>query len=297
MARTTVTRTGSATTASGRASAGAPKPSFGKKLGDAGQAGQAAPSKPAATAATPTSAPTAKGRDQSAARPAPARFIGFAKDAPRFFHELAAEMNRDWFAEHKAEYEALWVAPMTALLAEVRVGLAPTYRGLTLAEPKLFRIHRDVRFAKDKTPYKTHCAGLITLGAGPAMATGAALYLQLGEGEYAGAGFYGFTPDQLVRWRQAIVADRSGRELVAALAIATQAGHTLDAQEVLVRVPRDHDPDHPRADLLRHKGCVLGFPAIPRGLIHKPDLARWLTDHATRAAPVVRWLERNVGHS
>ena len=249
-----------------------------------------APSAPKATRAT-------KVQDASAARPAPVRFAGFAKDAPRFFHELAAEMSRDWFAEHKAEYETLWVAPTTALLAEVRVGLAPTYRGLTLAEPKLFRIHRDVRFAKDKAPYKTHCAGVISIGAGPVMETGAALYLQLGLDEYAGAGCYGFTPEQLARWRKAVVADRSGRELVASLAIAQQAGHTLDAQEVLVRVPRDHDPEHPRADLLRHKGCVLGFPAIPRGLIHKPDLAGWLTQHATRAAPVVRWLERHVAAS
>ena len=111
-------------------------------------------------------------RATTAAAPAP--FAGFAKDAPRFFHELAAEMNRDWFTAHKAEYEALWVTPMTALLAEVRTGLVSAYRGLTLAPPRLFRIHRDVRFAKDKTPYKTHCGGLLSLGDGPVMESGAA---------------------------------------------------------------------------------------------------------------------------
>ena len=246
------------------------------------------PNARAPSSATPAQAAPAK--------PATAaRFTGFNRDAPRFFHELAAEMNRDWFTAHKAEYEALWVTPMTALLAEVRVGLVSAYRGLTLAPPRLFRIHRDVRFAKDKTPYKTRCAGVIAVGDGAVTEAGAALYLHLGVEEYAGAGFYGFTPAQLVRWRKAVVTDRSARELDAALAAARQAGHTLEAQEVLVRVPRGLDPAHPRGDLLRHKGCVVAFPPIPRGLIHQPDLAGWLIEHGQRAAPVVRWTARNVG--
>ncbi len=235
----------------------------------------------------------APARAASASAPAPP-FAGFAKDAPRFFHELAAEMSREWFTAHKAEYERLWVAPMTALLAEVGAGLAASYPGLPLAAPKLFRIHRDVRFGKDKTPYKTHCAGVISIGAGPIMESGAALYLSLGLEEYAGGGFYGFIPEQLARWRKAVVAERTGQELATALATATKDGLTLGAQEVLVRVPRGLDPEHPRAELLRHKGCVLGFPAIPRGLIHKPAFAGWLIEQATRAAPVVRWLARHT---
>jgi len=92
---------------------------------------------------------------------APAQFAGFARNAPGFFHALAVEMSREWFAEHKAEYEALWVQPFTALLGEVAKRLAPAYKGVALTEPKLFRIHRDVRFGKDKTPYKTHVGGLV----------------------------------------------------------------------------------------------------------------------------------------
>ncbi len=225
----------------------------------------------------------------------PSTFAGFAKDAPRFFHELAAEMNRDWFVAHKPEYEALWVAPMTALLTEVRAALVPAYRGVTLAAPKLFRIHRDVRFGKDKTPYKTHCAGVVKIGDDPAvMTTGAALYLHLGVDEYCGAGFYDFTPAHLARWRKAVAADRPGKELVTLIAAAKRAGLHADAHEVMARVPRGVDPDHPRAELLRHKGCVLGFPAIPRGLIHKPAFAAWLVTQATHAAPMLRWITRHV---
>ena len=104
----------------------------------------------------------------------------------------------------------------------------------------------------------------------------------------------GFTPEQLVRWRKKVAADKTGNEIGARLAAARKAGLTLGAQNVLARVPRGFDPEHPRAELLRHKGCVLGFPAIPRGLIHKPAFASWLAEQASRAAPVVRWVQQHV---
>src|SRR6266850_6243211 len=92
-------------------------------------------------------------------------FAGFERSAPQFFHELAAEMNREWFEANKARYLAQWVEPMTALLTEVGAKLANAYAPAKLAPPKLFRIYRDTRFSKDKTPYKTHVAGVLPLSA------------------------------------------------------------------------------------------------------------------------------------
>jgi uncharacterized protein (TIGR02453 family) len=240
----------------------------------------------------------------SSSRTAPARktvtpaapaFAGFAKDAPRFFHELAAEMSRDWFAAHKGEYEALWLAPMKALLADAARAIKPAYRGVSLGEPKVFRIHRDVRFAADKTPYKTHIAGYIPLTDGSKPTEGAAaLYLHLGLDELAGAGHYGFDPAQLVRWRKLVAADKTGRVIARLCEQATAGGQHIDAREVLTRTPRGVDPDHPRVDLLRHKGLIVAFPDIPRGLIHKPGLVEWLAGQAKAAAPVVTWLARNI---
>ena len=92
-----------------------------------------------------------------------ASFGGFDKTAMQFWHELAIEMNREWFTANKARYETLWVQPMTALLGDVTARLAKAYKPLQLGEPKVMRIHRDVRFAKDKTPYKTHIGAVITV--------------------------------------------------------------------------------------------------------------------------------------
>src|SRR5262249_11967793 len=157
-----------------------------------------------------------------------------------------------------------WQQPMEALLAEVAAGLAPAYRGAKLSPPKIFRIHRDVRFAADKSPYKTHIAGVIHVGSpkNPTMGA-AAMYLHLGLEDYCGAGHYIFEGDQLTRWRKLVAADKSGREIAGMVADAKQRGMVIEAHETLQRVPKPYDAEHPRADLLRHKGLIAGFPAIP----------------------------------
>ena len=76
-----------------------------------------------------------------------ARFEGFADREARFFKALAKHQSREWFAVHRDEYEQGWLAPMKALLAEVRERLAPLYSREELAAPKVFRIHRDVCFS------------------------------------------------------------------------------------------------------------------------------------------------------
>jgi uncharacterized protein (TIGR02453 family) len=147
-----------------------------------------------------------------------------------------------------------------------------------------------VRFAKDKTPYKTHIAGVLMTKKGQA-----ALYVSLGgDHELVGSGAYHLEPEQLVRWRKALLDPKQGAALDAIVAAAKARKSELHGHDTLVRVPRGFPPDHPRADLARMKGITIGFPAIPRGLIHKPAFAAWLVDRATQAAPLCTWIAKNV---
>lgn len=215
-------------------------------------------------------------------------FAGFPKDAPGFFHELAIEMNRDWFLDNKERYETAWVAPMTELLAEVSAGITKTYG--KLGATKIMRIHRDVRFSKDKQPYKTH------IGASISTATGnTALYVHLGlDEEFVGCGAYHFEPKQLASWRKRVAADQTGAPIAKLVAKLRKAGYEAIGHDDYVRVPKPYAADHPRADLLRMKGLTGGFPPIPRGLLHKAGLAAWLVQHAKAMAPLVQWLDANV---
>lgn len=224
-------------------------------------------------------------------------FEGFPRSAMGFWHELSVEMNKAWFDENKARYHAEWVAPMTALLTAVSTHLAPTYRGRVLHPPKILRIYRDVRFAKDKTPYKTWIGGAVAVGGegGKPQDGVVAIYAHFGlEDEFVGAGQYVFADAALLRYRKAVADPGTGPAIGKLVAGLTTAGYGLEASETSVRVPKPYAAEHPRAGLLRRKGLTVSFPAIPRGLLHEPRLVDWLVTHCKAAAPVGKWILANV---
>jgi uncharacterized protein (TIGR02453 family) len=231
-------------------------------------------------------------------RAAPAPFRGFPDSRGRFFETLRLHNDRDWFQAHRAEYDQGWAVPMEALLHQVRAGLRGAYGQRRLGEPKVFRIHRDVRFSRDKTPYKTHVAGWIPLQTGRAATPGeapAAIYLQVGaDDRFTGSGCWMLPPEGLKRFRAALLDPRRGAALARVLASLEARGFSGSAAETLQRVPRGVDPAHPRADLLRMKGLVVAPEDIPARLLTRPGLAGWLTEQGRAMAPVVRWLADHV---
>ena len=222
---------------------------------------------------------------------APARFEGFADRDGRFFRALARNQKRDWFERHRREYEEGWLAPMRALLGEVRERIDPFFPQHPLGEPKVFRIHRDVRFSRDKSPYKTHIGGYVALGAGRGPAAPAALYVHLGAREvFVAAGQYMMDPGQLACFREAVLDERRGGGLAAILRRLARAGFAVGSYETLQRVPRGVDPAHPRADLLKRKGLIVTFPDPAPRLLVSRALVDWLVTHTRRVVPLVEWL-------
>ena len=225
-------------------------------------------------------------------RSTPTRFAGFADRDARFFKALAKHQDREWFAAHRDEYEDGWLAPMKALLGEVREKLAPRYAHEDIAVPKVFRIYRDVRFSKDKAPYKTHIGGYLGVegsNAGPSGA--AALYFHVAVGEvFAGAGQYMMDGEQLKRFRTAVDDDTRGAEIEKLLASLRRGGFSVGSYEQTARVPRGFDPEHPRAELLRRKGLFVTFPDADRALLTSPKLVDWLVTNAKKTVPLVEWL-------
>lgn len=223
-------------------------------------------------------------------------FRGFSRQAPAFWHELAAEMNRDWFTANKQRYQDEWVEPMQALLDTVHAGLVATYKPLTLGEPKVMRIYRDVRFSKDKQPYKTHIGAVITVAGKKLGESGnAAMYVHLGiDEEFVGVGTYFFDPERLVRWRKA-VAGKAGAELAALVTRLRKAGYEVGGHDDYKKVPKGFDPEHPRAEYLKMKGLTAGPGELPKGILHQPALATWLVKHGKALAPLVKWLDKHVG--
>jgi uncharacterized protein (TIGR02453 family) len=222
---------------------------------------------------------------------APARFEGFADADGRFFKQLAKNNRRDWFLAHRGEYDDGWLTPMKLLLGEVKGAIDASYAHCDLDEPTVFRIFRDVRFSKDKSPYKTHIGGLVSVKrGGKATEVPAALYVQLGTEPFAAAGHYMMAPPELARFRAAVVDARRGAELGRIVASLAKKGFVVGSHDMLKKVPRGFDPEHPRAELLKRKGLIVSFPSIPKKLVPSRALVPWLAKQSALAAPLVEWI-------
>ena len=222
-------------------------------------------------------------------------FEGIGLKAARLVTELAHRQDKAWYAEHKAEIDLLVYAPLRALFAEAMPLIGRSYPRRELT-PKIFRVHRDVRFSNDKSPFKDHASGVLMVGSvGEIQGTAGALYLQIGPDEGAAAGLWSMDGDQLARYRKAVVHEKHGKKLEALLKPLLASGHSIVSSTQLSRAPKGYDPEHPRAALLRHKGLALDFPPIPGKVRHSKALLGWCVERARGVSPVVRWLLDQVG--
>jgi uncharacterized protein (TIGR02453 family) len=211
-------------------------------------------------------------------------FSGFPDEAFAFYEGLVADNSKAYWTDHRATYDACVKAPMEALLAQ----LEPEFGSATF-----FRPYRDVRFAKDKTPYKEHAAAVVK----DDPAGKSALYVQLGPtGLYVGSGYFHTATDQARRLRAAIAEDRTGKALVTILGRLTGNGWEVYGER-LKRLPKEHDPAHPRADLLHHKSLVAGRHQDPAGWMHTAECADRIAAAWREMLPLGRWLQDNVGAS
>jgi uncharacterized protein (TIGR02453 family) len=211
-------------------------------------------------------------------------FQGFPEDALTFYEGLRADNSKAYWTDHKASYDACVKVPMAALLAELEPEFGPA---------TFFRPYRDVRFAKDKTPYKEHAAAVVKddpVGR-------AALYVQLGaDGLYLGSGYFHTATDQARRLRAAIDADRTGKKLTAILDRLRADGFEVFGER-LKRLPKEYDVGHPRADLLHHKSLVAGRALEPAEWMHTAECADRIAAMWRALLPLGVWLKDNVGAS
>ena len=208
------------------------------------------------------------------------QFTGFPVAALDFYDDLEMDNTKSFWEAHKQVYLDSVKAPMVALTD----ALADEF-----GTAKIFRPYRDVRFASDKTPYKTSQGAYV----GVAEATG--WYVQLGAaGVMVGGGFYHAAGPALARVRGAIDDERRGIELQKMLKSLERKGFAVDGEK-LKTTPRGYDPDHPRIELLRHKSLTVrreyGFEPV----IHTPALLAQIRKDWRAVRPLVEWSQREIG--
>ena len=205
-------------------------------------------------------------------------FTGFPVAALDFYDDLEMDNTKSFWESHKLVYKESVEAPMKALMAE----LEPEF-----GAAKVFRPYRDVRFAKDKTPYKTHQGAFVRV----ADATG--WYVEVSpRGVRTGGGWYHADAPRLAALREAIAHDTYGAELARIVKGLERKGFTVGG-DVLKTTPRGYDKDHPRIELLRMKSVLASRRYGFEPFVHTAELLDRVRDDWRRFRPLVSWL---AGH-
>ncbi len=214
-----------------------------------------------------------------------ADFQGFSKDAIAFLGDLRANNDRAWFNDYKNVYERQIKTPAKAFAT----AMASSLKALT-GKPhghKIFRLHRDVRFSKDKTPYNTHLH--IAFMPEPTKISSPSWFFGLDPDKLTlGTGIFAFDKGGLDGFRKRVLGS-DGTRLTTLMQDLERQGIRLGKPD-LKRIPSGYPKDHPAADLLRYKGFSAWIDHADPMIATDPVMTGICRDAFARLKPVFDWL-------
>jgi uncharacterized protein (TIGR02453 family) len=212
-------------------------------------------------------------------------FQGFSKDAPRFFKELAQNNNSAWFNANRSRYDEGVKRPAHALMEDLLAGIKKVVPGVD--QGKVMRINRDIRFSRDKSPYKTHVA--LLLWDDKMQGPGASyLYFHLGADKLIlGSGVHEFEDGHRSAFRQALVHPKKGAEF--SRIVAKLKAYEL-GDKFYKKTPKGFDPAHKNAEYLLYSGMhVSAELPVPKEAFG-PSLTAFCLKHYKNFAAFHRWM-------
>jgi uncharacterized protein (TIGR02453 family) len=208
-------------------------------------------------------------------------FTGIPAAGVEFYERLGADNTKSFWQANRSTFDDQVRHPMTEL-CEALEGYGPFH---------LFRPHNDLRFSKNKPPYKTH------QGAYGESEGGAGHYLQLSAtGLMCAAGYYAMATDQLVRFRSAVDDAATGPE-IADIVDDLARRYSIGAIDELKTAPRGVAKDHPRIALLRRKGLMVSKDFGAPAWLHTKRVVSKVREVWEASEPMCAWLDRHVGPS
>ncbi|MFC1661435.1 DUF2461 domain-containing protein [Gemmatimonadota bacterium] len=216
----------------------------------------------------------------------------FSKATFRFLKDLASNNDRDWFKANKARYEKVVKDPATRFIvdfAPVLKRISPHFR----ADPRpvggsLFRIYRDTRFSRDKSPFKTHTGIQFRHDSGKdAHAPGFYLHMEPGS-VFVGVGTWRPDSGSLRKIREGLVEDSTGWRRAVGKCFSSRFELSGDS---LVRPPKGFDPEHPLVEDLKRKDFI-GVARLTQGQVIQPDFLNEFGDICRSGVPLVKFLCR-----
>jgi uncharacterized protein (TIGR02453 family) len=220
-------------------------------------------------------------------------FNGFPKKCVKFFKDLGDNNNKSWFKDHKDDYENYVMTPARDFVFEMGKRLEKTAPKI-VADPRvdksIFRIYRDTRFSKDKSPYKTHLGIFLWEGIRPKMDCPGFYFHLEPPNLMLGVGMHCFSKPMLTAYREAVVDPKLGPALVKAIGKVRKKGDYDIGVKHYKRTPRGFDPDHKNAELLLHNGLTAAtMSKIPKAL-GTPEILDYCLKRFSDMSPIHKWL-------
>jgi uncharacterized protein (TIGR02453 family) len=225
-------------------------------------------------------------------------FNGFSLKTVKFYRDLKKNNDKAWFAENKELYREVVLDPAQMFVLEMSQKLRPIAPEV-VGDPRLsgagsiFRIYRDTRFSKDKSPFKTHLGILLWEGAGKKVER-SGFYVHLEPPNLMlGVGVYMFTKENMEKYRKAAASPKAGALLAKAVKSLEKKGYETGGLHYK-KVPRGFDPEHANASLLRHNGLYAGFETKVPDEFFSREFTGYCLKHFRKMLPLHEWLVANV---
>ncbi len=216
-----------------------------------------------------------------------------SKESLKFLEDLKSNNNRDWFQDNKKRYEA-YKTDYHQLIRDFLEIMKPQDATLELLEVKncTFRINRDIRFSKDKSPYKTHLSVWMSTNPGAGNTPGYYVHLEKGK-SFIAAGLYSPEASELKKIRKEIAFFYEDLEEIIANPKFKKEFKGLDRTETnaLKNAPRDYEKDHPAIEFLKLKSFVAIQPLSDADLL-KPNFVNYVSEKLIILKPLTAFLNR-----
>ncbi len=220
----------------------------------------------------------------------------FPFDAIKFLSKLKKNNNKEWFESNREEFNHSVLEPaqeFVVVLGDLLRTFAPAINAIPKIDKSIFRLHRDVRFSKDKSPYKTNIGILLWEGERKKMEC-SGFYFHAEPGYmFIGGGQYEFTDTLLKKYREVIYNPDKAKELDSIIKKLSKKGYSLGGEKYK-RVPKGFDPEYPYSKYLLHNGIYMSEEFKDVKKLEKEDMIKFSYKKFKEMSPLHQWLVKNI---
>ncbi len=220
-------------------------------------------------------------------------FEGFPRECVSFLQELSQNNTKLWFEQHRDDYTNFVLTPaqdFVVSLGERLRKISPNVVAIPKIDRSIFRIYRDTRFSRDKSPYKTH-VGIWLWEGKRAKNENSGFYFHLDPPTmFLGVGIYIFPKPMLAEYRNSVVHPKHGPALARAVATVRKKGPYEIGGKRYKKTPRSFDPSHKYAEFLLYNGFYANIETPIIKDFYTPKIIDYCFEHFKNMLPIHKWL-------